>query len=98
MESADIFLERPLDLQLHRTHVVEAMLDSGENERERAPAMWQHNVQFWKFVQRSGCDELRRCRGMFKSKAKPVRQAGRTGEPFAINIRLTIERVEQERI
>ena len=98
MESTDVLLEWTCELHLDRAHLVEAMLDSPENERERAAAMWQYDVQSRKLVQRAGRDELCCRRGMFEGKAKPVREAGRPDKPFAVKVRLAIEWVEQERI
>src|SRR6266699_1643372 len=98
MESTDVLLEWTRELHLDRAHIVEAVFDAPENEWECAAAMWQNDVKFRKLVQCAGRDELSRCRSVFERKAKPVGEAGRPDEPFAVKVRLAIERVEQERI
>ena len=74
--------------------MVQAMLDSREDERESAAAMGKHDVEFRKLVERAGCDELRSRGGMFEREAQPVRQARLARQPLAVNIRLAVERVE----
>src|SRR5262249_21194585 len=45
VKSADVLLERPRSLQLHRTHVEETMLDSRKNKRECASAVRQYDIK-----------------------------------------------------
>src|SRR4030095_5062171 len=98
MESPEVVTEWALCLQLRRAHVKETVLDAREDERECASAMWQDNLESRKFVEGPGGDELQRRGGVFKREAKPVGDAGRADQTLAVEVRLAIERMEQERI
>src|ERR1051326_122008 len=98
MESPNVFPKWALPLPLNRSHVVKAVLDAGKDKWKRTSTMRQHDVQFWKFVQRTRDNELRGSRRMLKRKAEPVCEARRAGESFAVNVRIAIERVKQKRI
>src|SRR5258706_2772703 len=92
MESPQILLEGTVRVQLIRPHVIEAVLDSREDERKRASAMWQHDLESRELVERPGGDELESGGGVFKRKAKPVGNAGWADKAFAVEVCFAIER------
>src|SRR4029453_19409467 len=98
MESSEILSEWTLCLQLRRAHVKETVLDAREDERECASAMWQDNLESRKFVEGPSGDELQRRGGVLEREAEPVGDAGRADQTLAVEVRLAIERMEQERI
>src|SRR6185369_3123793 len=75
-----------------------AVLDAREDERERAAAVWQHNLESREFVEGSRGNEFERRGRVFKGEAKPVGDAGRADQALAVKVRLAIQWVEQERI
>src|SRR4029450_13208706 len=94
----EVLAEWTLCLQLRRAHVKETVLDAREDERECAPAMWQDNLESRKFVEGPSGDELQRRGGVLKRESEPVGDAGRADQTLAVEVRLAIERMEQERI
>src|SRR6185503_14140211 len=87
VEAPEVFPEWTLRLQLRGSHVKEAVLDTREDERKRASAMGQHDLEPRELIECPGGDE-----------PEPVGDAGWADQARAVEVRFAIERMEQQRI